>query len=62
MRQSSRAAVAALAATVSATNSTSITSVCTVSNVQAALPAHGTLLGEYRILTLASVYSLGKGT
>ncbi|KAI9732530.1 MAG: hypothetical protein M1834_003865 [Cirrosporium novae-zelandiae] len=42
MRQSSRVVVAALAATASAT---SLADVCTVSNVQAALPANGTLLG-----------------
>jgi len=46
MRQSSRVAAAALVATVNAANNTSITSVCTVSNVQAALPANGTLLGK----------------
>ncbi|KAH8671686.1 Tannase/feruloyl esterase [Xylariales sp. PMI_506] len=43
MRQSQRATVAALAATARAASS--LADVCTVSNVQAALPANGTLLG-----------------
>jgi tannase len=42
MRQSTRAAVAALAATA---NAASLADVCTVSNVQAAIPSNGTLLG-----------------
>ncbi|RAK99610.1 tannase and feruloyl esterase [Aspergillus ibericus CBS 121593] len=47
MRQYSRSAAAAvaLAATARAANSTSLSSVCTVANVQAALPANGTLNG-----------------
>lgn len=47
MRQYSRAAVAtaALAATANAANSSTLASMCTVANVQAALPANGTLNG-----------------
>ncbi|RDW64670.1 carboxylic ester hydrolase-6 [Coleophoma cylindrospora] len=47
MRYSSHAAVAALGATTAsaATNSTSLADFCTVANVQAALPANGTLTG-----------------
>ncbi|KAJ9300576.1 hypothetical protein DTO271G3_1740 [Paecilomyces variotii] len=42
MRRASRVAVAAIAASA---NAASLADVCTVSNVQAALPANGTLLG-----------------
>jgi tannase len=45
MRQSSVAAIAALAGSAVAANSTSLSDLCTTSNVQAALPANGTLLG-----------------
>jgi tannase len=58
MRETMRAAlIAALAATISAT---SLSDVCTVSNVQAALPANGTLLGIELIpssVTANSVYN-----
>lgn len=61
MRHSSRAAVAGLAA---AANAASLSDVCTVSNVQAALPANGTLLGIDLIpsaVTAAAVYNATAG-
>jgi tannase len=61
MRQSSRAAVAALA--VSA-NAASLTDLCTVSNVQAALPANGSLLGLDLLpttVTASTVYNASAG-
>ncbi|KAH6889425.1 Tannase/feruloyl esterase [Thelonectria olida] len=61
MRQSSAAAVAALAATASAT---SLSDLCTVSNVQAALPSNGTLLGIDMIpssVTASAVYNATVG-
>lgn len=66
MRQSSLAAIAALAATANAANSTSSTlaDVCTVSNVQAALPANGTLLGIDLIpsaVTASALYNVSSG-
>ncbi|KAH8669446.1 Tannase/feruloyl esterase [Tricladium varicosporioides] len=66
MRQSSLAVVAAIGATANAANSTSSTlaSVCTVSNVQAALPANGTLLGIDLIpsaVTAAALYNVTSG-
>jgi len=45
MRHSSLAVLAALTGAATAVNSTSLSDLCTVSNVQAALPANGTLLG-----------------
>jgi tannase len=62
MRQSSNAAVAALAATANAasnlTSTSSLATVCTVSNVQAALPANGTLLGIELIPSLTTASAL----
>ncbi|KAF7938331.1 hypothetical protein EAE99_002003 [Botrytis elliptica] len=61
MRQSSRTAIAALAVTV---NAASLSDVCTVSNVQAAIPANGTLLGIDLIpsaVTAGAVYNASAG-
>ncbi|KAF7893163.1 uncharacterized protein EAF02_000701 [Botrytis sinoallii] len=61
MRQSSRTAIAALAVTV---NAASLSDVCTVSNVQAAIPANGTLLGIDSIpsaVTADAVYNASAG-
>jgi tannase len=61
MRQSSRVAVTALAATA---NAASLSDVCTVSNVQAAIPANGTLLGIDLIpsaVTASAVYNASAG-
>ncbi|TGO46301.1 hypothetical protein BCON_0332g00010 [Botryotinia convoluta] len=61
MRQSSRAAIAALAVTV---NAASLSDVCTVSNVQAAIPANGTLLGIDLIpsaVTAGAIYNVSAG-
>jgi tannase len=61
MRQSSRAAVAALAVTA---NAASLTDLCTVSNVQAALPANGSLLGLDLLpttVTASAVYNASAG-
>ncbi|TGO26703.1 hypothetical protein BPAE_0054g00110 [Botrytis paeoniae] len=61
MRQSSCTAIAALVATV---NSASLSDVCTVSNVQASIPANGTLLGIDLILsavTAGAVYDASAG-
>jgi tannase len=62
MRHSSRATAAAALAV--AVNGTSMTEVCTVSNVQAALPANGTLLGLDLLpdtLTASAVYNATLG-
>ncbi|CZR67018.1 related to tannase precursor [Phialocephala subalpina] len=66
MRQPLFAAAAALAITAIATNSTStsLADVCTVSNVQAALPANGTLLGIDLIpsaVTASALYNVSSG-
>ncbi|KAH8748359.1 hypothetical protein BGZ57DRAFT_935352 [Hyaloscypha finlandica] len=45
MRHSSLIAITALAGAVAAANTTSLSDLCTVANIQAALPANGTLLG-----------------
>ncbi|EMR87482.1 hypothetical protein ACHAP3_002141 [Botrytis cinerea] len=61
MRQSSRAAIAALAVTA---NAASLSDVCTISNVQAAIPANGTLLGIDLIpsaVTAGAVYNASAG-
>ncbi|OGM40206.1 tannase subunit [Aspergillus bombycis] len=61
MRQHSRMAVAALAA---GANAASFTDVCTVSNVKAALPANGTLLGISMIpsaITASPLYNQSAG-
>ena len=61
MRQTSRAAVAAFAAIA---NAASLADVCTVSNVQAALPANGTLLGIDLIpsaVTASAIYNATAG-
>lgn len=61
MRQSSRTAIAALAVAV---NAASLSDVCTVSNVQAAIPANGTLLGIDLIpsaVTAGAVYNASAG-
>lgn len=61
MRQYTLVAVAALAATA---NAASLADVCTVSNVQAALPANGTLLGINLIpstVVASSVYNATAG-
>ncbi|KAF2249756.1 tannase [Trematosphaeria pertusa] len=63
MRRSSPAAIAALAATARAANS-SLADLCTVSNVQAALPANGTLLGLDLLpstVTASAVYNASVG-
>ncbi|KAI0177283.1 Tannase/feruloyl esterase [Pestalotiopsis sp. NC0098] len=61
MRQSCRAAAAAMAASA---NAASLADLCTVSNVQAALPANGTLLGLELLpstVTAAAVYNASAG-
>ncbi|KAI5926452.1 Tannase/feruloyl esterase [Camillea tinctor] len=61
MRQQSHAAVAALAATAKAAT---LADVCTVSNVQAALPSNGTLLGIDllpSVVTASAVYNASAG-
>jgi hypothetical protein len=59
MRQTSLAAVAALGATA---NAASLSDVCTVSNVQAALPANGTLLGIDLIPSTVTASALYNAT
>jgi tannase len=62
MRHSSRATAAAAIAV--AVNGTSLTEVCNVSNVQAALPANGTLLGLDLLpgtVTASAVYNATLG-
>lgn len=61
MRKSSRAAIAALVVTA---NAASLSDLCTVSNVQAAIPANGTLLGIDLIpsaVTAGAVYNASAG-
>ncbi|KAI1100965.1 tannase [Jackrogersella minutella] len=61
----SKSAVAALAASktaLAASNGTSISDVCTVSNVQAALPANGTLLGIDLIPSAVTASIVYNGT
>ncbi|KAH8585913.1 Tannase/feruloyl esterase [Bisporella sp. PMI_857] len=61
MRWSTSAAVAALATT---TNAAALANICTVSNVQAALPANGTILGinlSPSSVTAAAVYNATAG-
>ncbi|KAK7413124.1 hypothetical protein QQX98_008010 [Neonectria punicea] len=63
MRQSSRA-VAAAAALVASASAASLADVCTVSNVQAAIPANGTLLGIDLLpssVTASAVYNATSG-
>ncbi|KAI1389637.1 tannase and feruloyl esterase [Hypoxylon trugodes] len=64
MRRSYRAAAIAALASSSEAASASLTDVCTVANVQAALPANGTLLGINLIpstVTASAVYNATTG-
>ncbi|PWY70827.1 tannase and feruloyl esterase [Aspergillus sclerotioniger CBS 115572] len=64
MRQYSRSAAAAvaLAATARAASSSSLSSVCTVANVQAALPANGTLNGISMIPSTVTAKTATSGS
>lgn len=61
MRQSRRAAAAAM---VASANAASLADLCTVANVQAALPANGTLLGIELLpstVTASPLYNVTSG-